>query len=136
MKKAKLKNSANKLSVKKYIDTIKEESRRKDCIAISKIMESVTKEKPVMWGKSIVGFGKREMTYATGRKVDWLLMGFSSRKDSISIYLTCNLDQLSEELKKLGKHKRGVGCLYIKKLDDIDIKVLKNMIKKSKTLKI
>jgi hypothetical protein len=132
MKKAKLKTSPTKLSVKKYLDSIEDPSRRADCDTIAKLMRSETKSAPIMWGKSIVGFGKQEMTYASGRKVDWLIMGFSSRKDSISIYLTCDLDEMKDELKQLGKHKRGVGCLYVKKLADIDLKVLKKMMKLAK----
>lgn len=134
MKKAKLKTSPNNLSVSKYLKNIKDEERRKDCIAISEMMKSITKAKPIMWGESLVGFGKKEMTYASGRKVDWLVMGFASRKDSISVYLTCNLDQMKSELKDLGKYKRGVGCLNIKKLEDIKIPVLKKMMKKAMKL--
>ena len=136
MKKIKIKTIPTKLSVKKYLDNIKDLKRRADCIEIVRIMEASTKEKPVMWGKDIVGFGKKEMTYASGRKVDWIVIGFSSRKDSISIYLTCSLDQMKDDLKILGKHKRGVGCLYVKTLEDIDIRVLEKMIKKATKLKI
>jgi hypothetical protein len=135
MKKAKLKTAPTTLSVKKYLDSIKDEQRLKDCIVISEMMQKETKEKPVMWGKSIVGFGKKEMTYASGRKLDWLVMGFSSRKDTISLYLTCDISQMEAELKELGKYKTGVGCLYIKKLEDIDASVLKKMIKRSKNVK-
>jgi len=132
---AELKTKPTKESVKKYLDSIKDKSRRDDCIQIAKMMEEAVGEKGIMWGASLVGFGKKKMKYATGREIDWLRAGFSSRKDSISLYLTCDLKQLKDELSKLGKHKTGVGCLYIKSLDDVDVKVLKKLIKSSLKLK-
>jgi hypothetical protein len=95
------------------------------------MMEKATKEKPKMWGSSIIGFGKlRYKSPATGREVDWFKMGFSPRKANISLYLM-DLKRHAEALEKLGKHKTGVGCLYINKLDDVDVKVLENMIEAS-----
>ena len=85
-----------------------------------------------MWGSSIIGFGnKRYKSPKTGREVDWLLIGFSPRKASLSLYLAVNLKKQAAVLKKLGKHKTGVGCLYINKLEDVDLKVLKGMIEAS-----
>jgi hypothetical protein len=85
-----------------------------------------------MWGSSIIGFGnKRYKSPATGREVDWLKIGFSPRKANLSLYLTVGIQEHAEALKKLGKHKTGVGCLYINKLEDVDLKVLEKMIKNS-----
>lgn len=131
MSKNQNKTKPTKASVENYLKSITDEAREKDCRAIAAMMEKATKEKPQMWGKSIVGFGTYHYTYASGREGDWMRMGFSSRKDAISIYLMCDLDRLKSDLKDLGTHKRGVGCLYIKSLDAIDVRVLKRMIIKS-----
>lgn len=93
------------------------------------MMKKASGEKPVMWGSSLIGFGKEKFkSPATGREVDWCRLGFSLRKASLSIYLTCDIREHAAALKKLGKHKTGVGCLYINKLADVDLKVLKGMI--------
>lgn len=124
-----IKTVRNKNSVKQYLDSIKDPKRKKDCMEIAKIMQELIGEKPAMWGTSLVGFGVVQYTYASGRQRDWLQCGFASRKDSISIYLTCNLDEFEPLLQGLGKYKRGVGCLYIKTLEDVKIPVLKKLIK-------
>lgn len=126
---AEIKTKPTKASVKKYLNAIENTERKKDCITIVKIMEKETGKKPVMWGDSLVGFDKVQMAYSTGRKVDWIKVGFSSRKNAISLYLTCDLNEYNNMLKNLGTYKRGVGCLYIKKLSDINIKVLQKIIK-------
>lgn len=87
------------------------------------------KEEPKMWGSSLIGFGKkRYKSPATGREVDWFKMGFSPRKANLSLHLTINIAVHNDLLKKLGRYKTGVGCLYINKLDDVDIKVLEKLI--------
>ena len=121
-------------SVDKYFSEIENVDRRADCETILQLMEKIIGEKPIMWGDSLVGFGKMVQKYSTGKEVEWLKMGFSSRKDSISIYFTCNLDDYTDLLTKLGKHKRGVGCLYVKKLTDVDIKVLEQLLTDSLTI--
>jgi hypothetical protein len=125
------KTQPTKANVNDYLETIKNPHRKKDCQEILDLMKKITKEKPEMWGGSIVGFGSYHYKYASGREGDWMKVGFSSRKKSISFYLTCDLDQMTPTLKTLGKHKRGVGCLYIKKLDDINPKVLRKIIKQA-----
>ncbi len=130
-----IKTVATKKSAEKYIKSIEDVKRKKDCIIIKDLMQKISKQKPVMWGESIVGFGKMKMKYSTGKEVEWMKMGFSSRKQAISIYLTCNLNQLEEKLDKLGPYKRGVGCLYIKSLQNIDMKVLESLFKASMLLK-
>jgi hypothetical protein len=92
-------------------------------------MQKATKEKSKMWGSSIIGFGnKRYKSPATGREVDWFKIGFSPRKANLSLHLVLDIKKYAAELKKLGKHKTGVGCLYINKLDDIDLRVLEKLI--------
>lgn len=118
-------------SVEDFINNIKDEVKRKDSFRILKLMQKATKEKPKMWGSSIIGFGKKiYKSPATGREVEWFKIGFSPRKANLSIHLL-NIQKHSAELKKLGKHKTGVGCLYINKLDDVDMKVLESMINTS-----
>lgn len=119
-------------SVEDFLNAIADEQKRKDCFEILKMMKKASKEEPVLWSSAIVGFGnKRYKSPATGREVDWLKIGFSPRKANISLYLTVNVKQHAALLEKLGKHKTGVGCLYINKLSDIDIKVLYEIINAS-----
>jgi hypothetical protein len=93
------------------------------------MMKKASGEEPVLWSNSLIGFGnKRYKSTTTGREVDWLRIGFSPRKANLSLYLGMDIKQHAADLKKLGKHKTGAGCLYINKLEDIDIKVLKGMI--------
>ena len=116
-------------SVEDFLNAVKEEQKRKDSFVILEMMKKATGEEPKMWGTSIIGFGNvRLKSPATGREVDWLRIGFSPRKANLSLYLIGDLSKHAAALKKLGKHKTGVGCLYISKLADIDLKVLKGMI--------
>jgi hypothetical protein len=126
-----IKTVPTKSSVQDYFDKITDPVRKKDCETILEFMKKITGEKPVMWGDSLVGFGSIIYKYASGRDVLWIKLGFSSRKSAISLYLTCDLDPYAPLLAKLGKHKRGVGCLYIKKLDDVDPKVLVELLEKA-----
>lgn len=124
-----IKTKPTSLSVKDFIDSIADEQKRKDSLIILKMMEKATKEKPKMWGSSMIGFGDvRYKSPATGREVDWFKIGFSPRKANISLHLVLDLKQHADALSKIGKHKTGVGCLYINKLEDIDIKVLEKLI--------
>ncbi len=114
-------------SVEDFINDVKDEQKRNDSFHLLKLMQKVSKETPKMWGSSIIGFGNlRFKSPATGREVDWFKIGFSPRKANLSLYLI-NLGVHEDSLKKLGKHKTGVGCLYINKLDDIDLTVLEEM---------
>lgn len=124
-----IKTKPTSLSVKDFIDSITDEQKRKDSLIILKLMERATKEKPKMWGSSMIGFGDvRYKSPATGREVDWFKIGFSPRKANISLHLVLDLKRHADALSKIGKHKTGVGCLYINKLEDIDIKVLEKLI--------
>ena len=125
---AEIKTRPTSLSVTGFIDSIPDEQKRKDCHVILNLMEKATREKPKMWGSSMIGFGDvRYKSPATGREVDWFKIGFSPRKANLSLHLI-DLQRHADALKKLGKHKTGTGCLYINKLEDIDIKVLEKMI--------
>jgi Domain of unknown function (DU1801) len=126
-----IKTQPTKDSVSAYINSISDATQKKDCKVLDKMMQEMTGKKPVMWGKTLIGYGEVMMMYSTGKQVKWLCLGFAPRKDSISIYMTCNLDVFEDLLSKLGKYKRGVGCLYIKKLEDANMNVLKQMFKRA-----
>ena len=136
---AEIKTKVNTASVEKFLSSIKDPQRRADCSTISKIMEKASKSKPEMWGASIVGFGRRKYTYANGKEAEWMQIGFSPRKQNITLYglkvftmaegkLKAN-KKANEPLLKLGKYKEGGGCLYINKLSDINTKELEKIIK-------
>ena len=124
-----IKTRQNSASVDSFIDSIPDEQKRKDSQVILKMMGKATKEKPKMWGGSLIGFGNvRYKSPTTGREVDWFKMGFSPRKANLSLHLGLDIKKHADALTKLGKHKTGVGCLYINRLNDVDIKVLEKMI--------
>ena len=126
---AEIKTKPTSSSVTGFIDSITDEQMRKDSYVILKLMEKATKEKPKIWGSSMIGFGiVRYKSPATGREVDWFKIGFSPRKANLSLHLVLDIKQHADALSKLGKHKTGKGCLYINKLEDIDIKVLEKLI--------
>ncbi len=126
---AEIKTKETSASVEDFINTLKDEQKRKDSFVLLEMMKKATGEEPKMWGNSVIGFGnKRYKSPTTEREVDWLLIGFSPRKANLSLYISVGIKEHAAALQKLGKHKTGVGCLYINKLEDIDIKVLKGMI--------
>src|SRR6187431_140211 len=121
---AEIKTKPTSISVESFIDSIADKQKRKDSFVILKMMEKAMKEKPKMWGSSMIGFGDvRYKSPASGREVDWFKIGFSPRKANLSLHLI-DLQRHAEALTKLGKYKTGKGCLYINKLADVDIKVL------------
>ena len=123
-----LKTKVNTASVEKFLNAVPDEQARKDSYEILKIMKQVTKEEPKMWGASIVGFGSYHYKGASGREGDWMLTGFSPRKQNLTLYLMHGFDVHKDLLKKLGKYKTSMGCLYIRKLEDVDKKVLKELV--------
>lgn len=126
---AQIKTKETESSVDDFINTIEGEEKRKDSFALVKLMQKVTKNKPKMWGSAIIGFGnKRYKSPKTGREVDWFEIGFSPRKANLTLYLMLELPKYAATLKKLGKHKRGGGCIYINKLADVDVKVLEDLV--------
>ena len=129
---AEIKTKQTAASVEEFLNTLQDEQKRNDSFALLEMMKKASGEEPKMWGGSIIGFGnKRYKSPATGREVDWLRIGFSPRKANLSLYLTVGIQQHAAALEKLGRHKTGVGCLYINKLGDVDIRVLKGMIEAS-----
>ena len=128
---AELKTKETEASVEDFLNTIKDKDVRQDCFEIAKIMKQATRSDPKMWGSSIVGFGSRHLKYASGRELDWMVIGFSPRKANITLYMPGGLENQTDLLKKLGKYTTGKGCLYIKKLKDVDTKVLKELVNES-----
>src|SRR5262245_30052362 len=127
------KTKATGASVAGYIDAIKDETRRKDCKALAKMMKDAAKEPGKMWGPSIVGFGSYHYKYDSGREGDMCLTGFASRKGDITLYLGAETLGQKQLMSKLGKHKVGGGCLYIRALADVDVAVLEKLVKSSVT---
>ena len=126
---AELKTQVTRASVEKFLEGIKDEKKRQDCYQILKLMKKATKAEPKMWGTSIIGFGDLHYVYDSGREGDWFLAGFSPRAQNLTLYMMGGFE--SDVLKRLGKYKTGKGCLYINKLEDVDIKVLDELITKS-----
>jgi uncharacterized protein DUF1801 len=125
------KTKPTELSVTAYIDALTDETRRADARALVKLMRSVTGEKPKMWGPSIVGFGNCHYVYESGRQGDMPLTGFSPRKAATVLYGLTGFGEAEALLAKLGKHTTGKGCLYVRKLADVDRKVLEALVLKS-----
>jgi hypothetical protein len=124
---ANLKTKETGASVAKFVDAV-EESRRADCRALVKMLERATKAKAKMWGSSVIGCGDYHYKYESGRENDWFMAGFSPRKKEFVLYLMGGIHREPALLKKLGKHKTGKGCLYIRQLSDVDTKVLEEIL--------
>jgi hypothetical protein len=119
------------VSVAAYVKSIDDPKRRTDCITLVAIMKKATGSEPAMWGSSIIGFGACHIRYESGREADWCRLGFSPRKGALSLYLCGGLDRFQDLLGRLGKHKTGKGCLYIKSLEDIHLPALTALLKKA-----
>ena len=130
MTKYELKTKKNKMSVIEFINNIKNPQRKTDAKKVLAIMKKITKEKPAMWGESIIGFGTYHYKYSSGQDGDWMITGFSPRKANLTIYIMPGYNLPQPLLRKLGKHKTGKSCLYINKLEDIDLKILERLIDK------
>lgn len=128
---AELKTKATKQSVTEFLNKIPDGQRREDCFALAKIMEEVTGSKPQMWGPSIVGFGNYHYKYESGREGDWLMTGFSPRKQDLTVYVMMGFEKHGALMKQLGKHRTSKSCLYIKRLSDIHVPTLKKLLKSS-----
>jgi len=128
---ADIKTKPTKLSAAAFIDALTDETRRADAKALVKLMQSATGEKPKMWGPSIIGFGSHHYTYESGREGDMPMAGFSPRKAATVLYGLMGSGESAALLAKLGKHTTGKGCLYIKKLADVDREVLETLVVKS-----
>lgn len=127
---ADLKTKMNDKYPMEFLSSVDNKKRKEDSLKLIRIMEEITKEKPKMWGPSIIGFGVMEYTNTTGTKV-WMMTGFSPRKNNLTIYIMNGFKKYEELLSKLGKHKLGKSCLYINKLENVDINILKELISDS-----
>jgi len=126
---ADLKTKVTEQSVETFLDKVPDEKVRNDCHVLIKLMKKVTGSPPKMWGPAIIGFGKYHYKYDSGHEGDMCIIGFSPRKQNISLYILAPIPGKDDLLKKLGKHKAGKGCLYVKKLEDIDLGILESLIR-------
>lgn len=125
------KTAPTQASVKEFIEGIADEQKRADSKDLLKIMREITGKRPKMWGPSIVGFGKYHYKYESGREGDWFLAGFSPRKQALTLYIMSGFPKHAELMKKLGTYTTGKSCLYIKKLEDVHIPTLKQLVRRS-----
>ncbi|MEP2772409.1 MAG: DUF1801 domain-containing protein [Fulvivirga sp.] len=128
---AELKTKENDASVKDFINTVEDEQKRKDCFRLIDMMQDITGEEAKMWGTSIVGFGTYHYKYDSGREGDFMTVGFSPRKQALTLYIMAGFSNYDDLMQRLGKFKTGKSCLYVKKLEDVDEKVLRELIKSS-----
>lgn len=128
---AELKTRKNEQDVEAFLNSVEHDKRREDSFVVLELMKEVTGEEPKMWGNSIIGFGEYRYKYASGREGDWFLTGFSPRKQAMTLYIMGGFDQYGELLAKLGKYSTGKGCLYIKKIEDVDVDMLRELVAKS-----
>jgi hypothetical protein len=125
------KTQATSASVATFLERVPDPARRQDCFTVLRLMQQVTRAEPPMWGKGLVGFGRYHYVYASGHEGDCFLAGFAPRKQDLTLYITSGVDYHRPLLGKLGKHKTGKACLYIKRLEDVDLDVLKQLITES-----
>jgi hypothetical protein len=128
---AQLKTAPTTASVNAFLKSVTDEGRRADCRALVKLMQDITRTRPTMWGPSIVGFGTYHYRYASGREGDWFLTGFAPRKQALTIYVMAGFTRYASLMKKLGRHKTGSSCLYLRSLADVDGAVLAELIRES-----
>jgi hypothetical protein len=128
---AALKTQKTDASVEDFLNQVEDEARRRDCFDILELMREVTGEEPAMWGPSIVGFGSYRYKYASGHEGEWMLIGFSPRKRDLTLYIMSGFEAYDSLLAKLGKFKTGKACLYINKLEDVDLPTLRELVKQS-----
>ena len=128
---AELKTQPNDQNVEAFLNQIDNETKRQDSFTILELMKDVTGAEPVMWGDSIIGFGRYRYQYASGRKGEWFVTGFSPRKQNLTLYIMSGFDLYDEILSNLGKYKTGKSCLYVNKIEDIDLNTLRELVQKS-----
>jgi hypothetical protein len=130
---AELKTKATDDDVEVFLASVEDESRRTDAQAVCALIAETAQAPPVMWGSAIVGFGHRTLRYPDGRETDWMAVGFSPRKANTTLYLAGGLETYADLLADLGKHTTGKGCLYVKRLSDVDLAVLHKVVARSVT---
>lgn len=128
---AELKTKLNDGSVTEFLNSVEHKKRREDSFKVLALMSNVLNEEPKMWGSSIIGFGNYHYKYESGREGDWFVAGFSPRKQSLTLYIMSGFEQYDALMEKLGKYKTGKSCLYINKLEDVDLDVLRELVKQS-----
>jgi hypothetical protein len=128
---AQLKTQPNKKSVEDFLNGVENDTKRQDSFTILEMMKAATGEEPIMWGDSIVGFGTYRYKYASGKAAEWFLTGFSPRVQNLTLYIMDGFEEYDDLLGKLGKHSTGKSCLYVRRLENVDLDVLKDMIEKS-----
>jgi hypothetical protein len=125
------KTKPTRASVNAFLAKVADETRRADCQVVLELMRDVTGEEPKMWGASIVGFGIYRYVYASGHSGEWPLAGFSPRKNDLTLYVMAGFDGAEELLARLGPHKTGKSCLYLKRLADVNLRVLRQLVRRS-----
>ena len=128
---AELKTKPTEEDVTAFLEKIPDEKRRSDCQAVRDLMADVTQAAPKMWGAGIVGFGRYRYKYESGREGEWMVTGFAPRKNDVTLYLTQGFEPYADLMARLGKYTAGKSCLHIKKLEDVDLDVLKELVSKS-----
>jgi hypothetical protein len=131
VKMAELKTKRNEGDVDAYLNSVENEKKRQDAFTILELMEKVTGEEPKMWGDSIVGFGDYRYKYESGREGDWFLTGFAPRKQNLTLYIMPGFERYDQLMQSLGKYKTGKSCLYINKIEDIDLGILEELVRQS-----
>ena len=126
-----LKTKRNDGSVDAYLDTVTNEKRRNDSLSVMEIMGRVTGLEPKLWGKSLIGFGSYHYKYKSGQEGEWPITAVAPRKQALSVYIMPGFKACGDLMKKLGKYKTGVSCLYVKRLEDVEIVVLEELIARS-----
>ena len=128
---AELKTKLNESSVEKFLNSVEDKEKRELSFKVLELMKKITKEEPKMWGTSIIGFGTYHYKYKSGQEGDWMQVGLSPRKQAVTLYIMSGFSRYDELMNKLGKYKTGKSCLYIKKEEDIDFEVLKELVAQS-----
>jgi len=128
---AELKTKPTGQSVQALLDAVPDERKRQACLTIVELMKQATHSEPKMWGSSIIGFGSYHYRYESGREADWFLTGFSPRKQNITLYIMSGFSEYEALLSKLGKFKTGKACLYINKIEDVDLPTLRKLVQRS-----
>jgi hypothetical protein len=126
-----LKTKPTDTTLQEVLERIEDPVRRRDCEEVVELMRRVTGKEPRIWGTGMIGFGQYHYKYASGTEGDWPLAGFASRKDSLTLYIMAGVERFPALLQKLGKHKVGKGCLYLKRLSDVDQGVLEQLVRSS-----
>ena len=131
MAKAKLKTTVNDGDVLAFLEAVEDTKRQEDSLVVLELMKEITGREPKMWGSSIVGFDQYHYKYDSGREGDFFKVGFSPRKQSLTLYIMPGFERYDALMEQLGKYKTGKSCLYIKKLEDVDMEVLRQLIGES-----